>query len=687
MRGKFLCVLLSVLLVSPAFSYTYGGRVNPSESVKKSAAESEYDSLLAKFPEHKNIIDRLYPDYSGWVIEFSERCGILPLLAVDGQDDAEGVLPLLRRYAEIFTEIFDALEGLRLSESSRSKIALDILTAFTIWDSADKAGYYAEVNSAGLKDSGMGFTGSRANYYARKIPASSKMPANFLHKLKAENPELYGKFLHEISRADYDTVRAICAYPNGLAFLLNTGREGARLIDATDGQIIVLSWFLPDDVQKALPEIFREYPKLSEALKVCGADSFFTVMLCPELFFTLAEALDGTNYERFMTAYAVILSQADSAGDAVNFLKGLTSKDCRKVARYAAEIMNLPDDDMSLAPVNEELFMNFVLSYGDNAADLCKKFSSLLDVSKLFMHNWHGNIQDVSPVIDAVDDFGLMGLQAAIHFRDAEDMQKFILSYSGVSKRRDLLMFMLYDDVTGHIYTKNISERSGGAEYMLEHYTIDRTTGEPVQIKETTAGRIVSYIPGRDIIAPIYNYIRYGKTPTLMECFQGAMDLYNLIPIASGAAAIVKGIAAGNGRRVLTAYAKSAVKGTAQESLKAAGQETLKMFKAGLTFGKMKSDTAKIFRALGTRSAVLIAETKMSSWENSGDFIEYMTSKAKTLSIESIKMYSEPYMKRCSGDFLIDETSGSIQEAAVKKNIHVMGINSALNHFVSMGSL
>ena len=70
-------------------------------------------------------------------------------------------------------------------------------------------------------------------------------------------------------------------------------------------QIIILSWFLPDDEQRKLPETFRKYPRLSEGLKIRGDDSFFTVMLCPELFFALSELLEGTNHERFIMAYAV----------------------------------------------------------------------------------------------------------------------------------------------------------------------------------------------------------------------------------------------------------------------------------------------------------------------------------------------------------------------------------------------
>lgn len=685
MPRKFLCVILLLIFASPALSYTYRGskRLQP-------ANDSEYESLLERFPKYRNVINKLYADYSGWVIAISERYGILPLLAVYGHDDAEGLLPMLWRYAETFTEIYDALIGLSLPENERAKTALDILTAFTVADSDDKAKYDSEVKSASLKDSQLTFTGRKANYYARKIPDSPKMPANFLHELKAENPKFYSKFISEISQADYDTLKAICDYPNGLTFLLNTGRDGVRLIDETDGQIIILSWFLPDEEQRKLPEIFRSYPKLHEALKFCGADSFFTVMLCPELFFRLAELLDGTRYERFTMAYAVLLWQSNSGEDGVRFLKGLTNNDCRKIARYVAEIMNLPDDENNsgglLAPINEPLFMQFVLCYGDEAADMCKNFSSLLDVSKLFIIDWHGNIQDVSPVIEAVKDFGLMGLQAAIHFRFAYDMQRFILSYPNISRRKDLLMFMLYDDIAGHTYTANIPGRSEGAKWMLEHYITASNTGEPVAIKDD--GGLVSYIPGHDIIAPVYNYMRYGKIPTVVECLSGALDLVNLIPMATAATTIARGIAAGNGRKIFTVYAKKAI----TEPIKSAGESVSKLFKnvTQLTLSDMKKSTAKFFSEIGTRSVLFFSECSLPSWDNVSDFTKYMAAKAKNLGINVIdmfskkpelsKLYSKPWATKRATYYLINELIGMIQEAAMKKTLHIIGINSIINH-------
>lgn len=682
---KILCVILLLLLACPAFSYTYRGAKR-----SQPANDSEYEALIEKFPKYRYVINKLYSNYSGWVLAISERYGMLPLLAICGRDEVESVFPILWRYAETFREISEALGSLPLSEKELAGTALDILIAFTVIDSDDKANYYSEVKTASLRDSRQNFTGRKANYYARKISESPKIPANFLHELKAENSELYSKFLHEISQADYDTLKAICDYPNGLTFLLNTGRDGVRLIDETDGQIIVLSWFLPDEAQKNLPEIFRRYPKFHEALKFCGADSFFTVMLCPELFFSLAELLDGTRYERFTMAYAVLLWQSKSGEEAVSFLKSLGTNDCRKIARYAAEIMNLPDDEDNsggiLAPMNEPLFMQFVLRYGDAAADMCKNFSSLLDVSKLLMMDWHGDFQDVSPVLEAAKNFGLMGLQAAIHFRFADDMQRFILNYPDISRRKDLLMFMLYDDIAGNIYTANIPRRSEGAKWMLKRYTAASDTGEPVAVDDD--GGLVSYIPGHDVIAPVYNYIRYGKIPTVGECLSGALDLMSVIPMATAATTVARGIAAGNGRKILTVYAKRAI----TEPIKSAGESVSKLFRnvTRIKFSDMKKSVAKFFDEFGTRSVVLISECSLPSWDSISDFSMYMAAKAKDLGINVIdmfskkpelsKLYSKPWMTKRATDYLINESLGIIQEAALKKTLHAIGINSIINH-------
>lgn len=322
----------------------------------------------------------------------------------------------------------------------------------------------------------------------------------------------------------------------------------------------------------------------------------------------------------------------------------------------------------------------------DNAAEMCKKFSSLLDVSKLLIMDWHGDIQDVSPIIEAVKDFGLMGLQAAIHFRFAYDMQRFILSYPDISRRRDLLMFMLYDEISGHIYTANIPGRSEGAKWMLEHYTTASDTGEPVAVDEDDG--LFSYIPGHDIIAPVYNYLRYGKIPTIGECLSGALDLVNIVPIAVATTTIARGIAAGNGKKILTVYAKRAI----TDPIKSAGESASKLFRnvTRLKVSDMTKNVTKFFNEIGTRSVVLFSECSLPSWDNISDFANYIAAKAKDLVIDVVdifsnkselsKLYSKPWMTKRATDYLINESFGIIQEAAMNKTLNIMGINSMINH-------
>ena len=118
------------------------------------------------------------------------------------------------------------------------------------------------------------FTGRDANSYGRKLLGTNIIPAN-LEDMRRGDAEIYSKFLTEIGNADYDTLKACIRYPNAILFLLNTGREGIWLIDATDGQVIVLSWQLDDEEQKKLPATFRHYHGLADALKYCGAKSYF----------------------------------------------------------------------------------------------------------------------------------------------------------------------------------------------------------------------------------------------------------------------------------------------------------------------------------------------------------------------------------------------------------------------------
>ncbi len=158
--------------------------------------------------------------------------------------------------------------------------------------------------------------------------------------------------------------------------------------------------------------------------------------------------------------------------------------------------------------------------------------------------------------------------------------------------------------------------------------------------------------------------------------------------MATAATTIARGIVAGNGKKILTVYAKKAI----TDPIKSAGESVSKLFGnvTQLTLSDMKKSTAKFFSEIGTRSVLFFSECSLPSWDNVSDFAKYMAAKAKDLSINVIdmfskkpelsKLYSKPWMTKRATYYLINELIGIIQEVAVKKTLHLIGINSIINH-------
>ena len=656
MNRKFLCaVIILSLWAGTGYSFTWWKTNQNITSVKNN--DDDYVSFTSKYPEHIGLIDRLYGKYSGWIIPLAENFGIAPLAAADGAEETDYILPILYRYAQTFTELYNSLT---CPENVRAETALKLLMSLCVYYGDTREKYTEAVKAAVLKDSTTYLTGRNANRYARQIAETLLVPANFLDDLRNDSNELYKKLLNELGRADYNTLRECIQYPNASAFMLNTGRQGIRLIDETNGQIIVLSWLLSDEEQKRLPDTFRKYPGLSEALNYCGAESYFKIMICPELYFQMTAMLNGTREERHIMAYAVLLNQID-AGE-TEFLRGLSRADCKRLAGYAAELMNLPDDNenffgSSAAPINENLFFEFTSRYGNAAVDLCMNFGAVIDVSNLFMRNWNGGERDISPVLEAVRQYKDRGLQAAIFFRDMTDSQKFILSYKDMIKRSDLLMLMFYDEIFMHRFANNIADMNNEAEYLLEHYYPAPDTGMPLELDDdnSAVSYVISKIPGYDVISPVYNFIKYGQTPTLSQYLLGFYDLIELIPMAG---TIASGIAEKGWNDFLVSSAKNAVNNV-----------------SSLTLEDLKSQAKELFKSTEKRSVIAVAE----HFEEKE--IQQRLSRGNA---ELERMYIKPKNTRSSRDYAkSNEEFISDRDKALSRTINNNGIDAVLNHLAA----
>ena len=476
--------------------------------------------------------------------------------------------------------------------------------------------------------------------------------------------------------------------------MLNTGRDGADLIAKTDGQIIALSWFLDSEYHKKLINDFKTYPRLHEALKYCGADSYFTIMIRPDLFFELIALLDGDKSSRYSMAYAVMLCQAGENNENSEFLASLSKSEALRLAHYAAELMNLPDDEKffgnSLAPLQEHSFFRFTGRYGEAALKACKSFSALIDISNLFMHEWDGLSQDITPALNVLDEYTEAGLQAVIYFRGLKEIQNFILSYHNAVKRDTLLMFMFYDETSGHNYTSGMGSRLNAAKYMLDKYFPAKNTGLPA--KNNSDDGLMSYVPGYDFVVPFYNFVKYGKTPSMIEFVMAANDLADFIPIVGSAYGL---ITKSSGKVIISNLRKAAVK-KIMNPINTAGDYIGKLIKSAknLTPNEFKSAFMSVFKNTGKRSVEVVADNLLPSWKNFDEFAEYAIKKAvniipgmnvwhsykKVQKLYSTKRWSAGRAAKLFLDEVIDNT---IENIAKEKFMNYTGLNSILEQLAS----
>ena len=512
-----------------------------------------------------------------------------------------------------------------------------------------------------------------------------------MHELKQDNLNEYQVLLQRFSRADYETLRACAEYPNAMAFLLNTGQTGIDLIERTEGQVITLSWFLDAEHQRKLPEQFRIYPRLSEAVKYCGADAYFTIMACPDLFFQLLTLLQGDMSARFSMAYVVMLCQAGENNERVKFLQGLAKSECQRLAYYVAELMNLPDEGKffgnSLAPIREPLFLQFTERYGELAVEACKNFSAVVDVSNLFMKEWDGSNQDITPVLRALGDYSDAGFQAAIFFRGLKDVQTFIVNYPNAFDRETLLMFMFYDETSNHHYTSGIGNRNESGMYMLANFSPAKDTGLPV--KNASDNGWIEYVPFYDTGVVLKNWWYYGKVPSAIELFNAVNDVATLIPVV----AATYGLVAKSSGKMIISNARKAIVKAVTSPLNTAKNTMNRIIKSAktLTLGEMKDELLSVLTSTGKRSVEAVSELSLPSWDNFKDFASFIMNKqldqipiVNLLSYpaEVKKLYSKPWLTKRATEFLVNKTSNTIEEIAREKIMNHAGMKAIVDQLI-----
>ena len=112
--------------------------------------------------------------------------------------------------------------------------------------------------------------------------------------------------------------------------------------------------------------------------------------------------------------------------------------------------------------------------------NLSMRFGDVCPIGEILMRDWQGERRDIAPVINAIRDFDVMGLRAALEFRYNEKMQDLVLGPLPKSRGRDALMFLFYDQSMD--LSKGISSWDSALEKLLAENTPEKRRDAPCQM-------------------------------------------------------------------------------------------------------------------------------------------------------------------------------------------------------------
>lgn len=570
------------------------------------ASKDEYrEDLLRKYPEYADVVDQLYPEYSGWVISLSERFGIPPLLAMS--QTAEEEYHTLFFKPEIFIDLFNELKSVR-DEKKRALLALRLGNAFAV--DPDKTEYKTRLHK---------FLDATKNN-------RRKVDIRFIDEFNADHSYLnvldilrddqmrYNAFLEMLAESSPEVYEAIIRYPNAAGFLLQHGMGSIDNISRTAGEIVVLSMLLPVEEQDDMMAFFRRHEWMTDVLNECGAESYFAVSICPELFIRIAKNLTGPMNERYFTAYSIIAHQMENAAENdtmaefTGFLKNLSLEDISRLAQSVGKVIEgsvgSEGEILSLSPYADPYFFKLLYKYGESAEEVCSMYyGNFINIGTLVIQDWDGWNRDASFVLDAIIEYKEAGLMAADHFRFNRHVQNVVLGK--ISRARDLLMFLFYSDTSGNTF--NFPDWSDRSDYLLKNFEPEPFTGYPINREKL---EFIEFIPGHDLVTVIYDCVKNGKTPTVGDMAFAAWDVFEIYMMIASlgtsqglTAQVTQGVKQGT-----KTSAKSLSKGLIQEF----GEQSAKSFGrfyrralsiAGNIPGSVKYALSKLLMFRGDRTA------------------------------------------------------------------------------------
>ena len=238
---------------------------------------------------------------------------------------------------------------------------------------------------------------------------------------------------------------------------------------------------------------------------------------------------------------------------------------------------------------------------------------------------------------------------------------------------------MLYDENSGNNYTPGMGNRLNAARFMLDKYFPARNTGLPAESPSDDG--LMSYVPGYDFAVPFYNFLKYGKRPSMIEIVMAVNDAADLIPIVGSAYGL---ITKSSGKMIISNLRKSAVKAI-MNPINTAKNYMGKLIRSAknLPLNEMKSGLLSVFKNTGKRSVEVVAELSLPSWKNFKEFAGFMMNKVPGMNIlHSAKKVQKLYSTRVwstarAAKFFVDEViDNTIENIAKEKFMNYTGLNS-----------
>jgi hypothetical protein len=508
----FLSLMVCLIFMSPA-------------TQAKNTMESYRQMLSGKYPEYSSDLKRLLEEYPYWVITLEEEYGLPPLLAM--LKTSEDQFALLFRNPALFNDIYQAIPEQINRKGQRAKYALLLANAMSL--SEPDESYLNAFKQAKFQDQRQIHT-SNSQSAVQRFLQQYPQPRNYFEILK-QDPQQFNLFLDLIQNMDHRLIALFIDYPNAGEFLLQTGLEGYDLLMEYGEEILFLSIFLDPVDQKRLPDLFRHYQELGLVVEELGLEGFLSFLALPDFYSKFIRKFSADRRNGVLLAYEYVQVALEHLGSD-QFDRMVTGPDQDYLVDALTDIARRETKDGSpayLSLLNDPYVTEFVLAHRNQAVELVGQFGNL-NVAEMITQHWNFSYKSREAAIQAINQFGFMGVQALYRFSRDKTIKEAVAEY-GVKA------LMVFHYKSPGEYRRIFSD---GHDSLAE-YELEPMTGYPLHVKSS----VVEFVPGHDLVKNAYFAVKHQRLPTFGEVVFMGVDVADIalyfipfIPPGAGKAAI-----------------------------------------------------------------------------------------------------------------------------------------------------